>query len=404
MAVDLRKGIRKDIIITTMEEKTIAGQITCPQCGQLVNPQERLCAHCGVPLAQAAAIAERAIQSSLAPEDAVPIAPEILVPRLGEYLIERGTISEADLQRALAVSRLPRANGQRRLLGQVLLDLELVDRETLDQVVTEQILELQSALQQSNRHLEQRVRQRTSELQNALSKLSELNQLKSNFIANVSHELRTPLTHIKGYLDLMADQILGELTEDQSEALKVMQRAEVRLEELIDELIHFSLASSDELFLQRGACDVAVLISETLTKCAPKARERSISLASSLEAGSPLVMLDAEKIGWVLQELMENAIKFTPPDGRVDVTLRREDDRLVIAVQDTGIGIAPEHLDEIFEPFHQLDGSITRRAGGVGLGLTLVRKIIESHGASIEVQSQAGAGSRFIFWLPILES
>lgn len=379
------------------------GQVTCPQCGEQVSPRARACPNCGISLAEAAAMAEQALKSTISPASTAPIAPEILVPRLGEYLIEQGKITDADLQRALAVSWTSGPNGQRRLLGQVLLDMGMVDRETLDQVVTEQILELQNALQQYNRQLEQRVRQRTSELQDALSKLSDLNRLKSNFIANVSHELRTPLTHIKGYLDLMADEVLGSLTQDQADALDVMQRAEARLEELIDELIHFSLAASDELFLQMEPGDVGGLIGGVLAKLAPKANQHQVSLASHLATGVPLVMLDEEKMGWVLQELLENAIKFTPPGGQITVSLVREVDRLVIGVKDTGIGIASEYLGEIFEPFHQLDGSITRRAGGVGLGLTLVRKIIEAHGATIDVQSEVGKGSQFTFWLPILE-
>jgi signal transduction histidine kinase len=114
-----------------------------------------------------------------------------------------------------------------------LLELGYIDREILDQVITEQILQLQSALQHANRQLESRVQERTRELQQALNRLSELNQLKSNFISNVSHELRTPLTHIKGYLDLLADGSLGQLTDQQSTAVEGRFALETRLEELI---------------------------------------------------------------------------------------------------------------------------------------------------------------------------
>src|SRR5512143_4104696 len=191
-------------------------QLPCPNCGQPVNQQELECPHCGVNLALAAVKGEQEVIAKINANPAVPITPELLVPRVGELLIERGVLTQADLQRALNYARKPGADGHQRLVGQALLELKLIDRETLDQVITEQILQLHTALQQSNLKLEQRVKERTQELQSALNKLAELNQLKSNFISNVSHELRTPLTHIRGYLDLMSDGLLGELTKEQA--------------------------------------------------------------------------------------------------------------------------------------------------------------------------------------------
>ena len=147
-------------------------QVSCPVCGTLVDAQARQCPQCGVELALAAAIAERAVKSAMAVEPTMPITPEILVPRIGDYLRERGVLSQEDLQHALDYNRALAAKGESRLVGQVLLELGLVDRETLDQVITEQILRLQDALQQANRQLEQRVRERTRELQSALNRLS----------------------------------------------------------------------------------------------------------------------------------------------------------------------------------------------------------------------------------------
>jgi len=125
------------------------------------------------------------------------------------------------------------------LLGQVLRELQLVDAETLDQVITEQILQLQSALREANRQLERRVEERTRDLQRALERLTELNQLKANFIANISHELRTPLAHLKGYLDLLKENGFGALNEQQKGAVDILQRSELRLEKLIEDLISF---------------------------------------------------------------------------------------------------------------------------------------------------------------------
>jgi hypothetical protein len=331
----------------------------------------------------------------------VPMTPEILVPRIGDYLIERGAVSQADLDRALAHSRKLAQQGHPRLVGQVLLDLGLVDRETLDQVITEQILQLQNALQQTNQQLEQRVQERTRELQNALNKLSELNQLKSNFVANVSHELRTPLTHLRGYLDLMDDGTLGDLSEDQRLALDVMLRSESRLEELIDELIQFSLASTEQLILDLQVVDFCKLVSSVISKMILKAQNNGLALEMDLSDQLPLVKIDEDKITWVVMELLENSIKFTPRGGRVKLAVRQDSQDLCCMITDNGIGIPQERLAEIFTPFHQLDSSVTRRYGGVGLGLALVKKIIETHGALIKVQSVEGRGSQFEFRLPI---
>jgi signal transduction histidine kinase len=185
--------------------------LPCPNCGQPVSQEVLECPHCGVNLALAAVIGEQEVISRISDNPTLPITPEILVPRVGELLIDRGVLTQDELQSALTYAKKPGPDGQQRLVGQALLELKLIDRETLDQVITEQILQLHSALQQSNLRLEKRVQERTQELQSALNKLAELNQLKSNFISNVSHELRTPLTHIKGYLDLMVAWVIFQM-------------------------------------------------------------------------------------------------------------------------------------------------------------------------------------------------
>jgi signal transduction histidine kinase len=129
-----------------------------------------------------------------------------------------------------------------------------------------------------------------------------------------------------------------------------------------------------------------------------KAQERGVSLNAIIDENLPFVQADMQKIAWVLNQLVDNGVKFTPASGRVVVSVKREGENLVIiSVTDTGIGIPSAHLEEIFEPFHQLDGSATRRYGGTGLGLSLVRQIIEAHGSMLEVQSIEGRGSTFKF-------
>lgn len=326
------------------------------------------------------------------------LTPEMLIPRLGEYLVQKGLISETDLQRALDFQQEQLAKGTPYMLGQVLMELNLLDRETLDQSITEQILQLRSALQAANRNLEQRVRERTAELNEALNRLSELSQMKANFIANISHELRTPLTHIKGYLELLNSESLGSITSEQKHALSVSQRAAGKLEGMIEDLIMFSLASRGEMSMKLEATDIRRVISLVVKSAINKAEERGVKLQLQAPETIPPVQADSEKISWVVSQLIDNGIKFTQSGGSVIVSLTEDGSNLVqVSVADAGIGIPQSRMNEIFEPFHQLDGSSTRRYGGTGLGLSLVRQIIEAHGSLLDVKSVEGKGSTFKF-------
>ncbi len=326
------------------------------------------------------------------------LSPEMLVSRLGDSLVQKGLIREQDLQAALAYQQEQVAQGKTCLLGQALIELGLLKQSALDQVVTEQIIQLRNALQADNRSLEQRVQQRTAELQSALERLSELSQMKANFVANISHELRTPLTHVKGYIELMVSESLGTITAEQKHALQVSQQSAARLEGLIDDLIMFSLASRGELSLKLDSVDIGRLANMSVRAVEQKARDRGVSIHAVLDKDLPLVQADSQKIAWALGQLLDNAVKFTASGGRVVVGVQRETANLVIvSVTDTGIGIPPHRIEEIFEPFHQLDGSSTRKYGGAGIGLALVRQIVEAHGSMLEATSVEGKGSTFKF-------
>ncbi len=326
------------------------------------------------------------------------LTPEMLVVRLGDYLVSRGLISPEDLQKGLNYQQEKTSKGEPCFLGQALVDLKLLDRATLDQAITEQIIQLRSALQASNRNLEQRVQERTAELQEALQRLSQLSQMKANFIANISHELRTPLTHVKGYLELLVTESLGSITEEQRHALQVSQRAAGKLQDMIEDLIMFSLASRGEMSMKQVETDIGRLAQLTVNSAIQKGEARGVSVHAVIDDNLPHVQADPEKIGWVLTQLLDNGIKFTPSAGRVVVSVKEEGANLVtVSVIDTGIGIPPERMAEVFEPFHQLDGSSTRHAGGTGLGLSLVRQIVEAHGSLLDVISVEGKGSTFKF-------
>ena len=332
------------------------------------------------------------------PNNLPKLTPEMLIPRMGEYIVQKGMVSEANLQKALAYQQEQIKQGKPFLLGQALMELNMLDRDTLDQVVTEQLIQLRSALQSSHRNLEQRVKERTSDLNEALQRLSELSKMKANFVANISHELRTPLTHVKGYLELLVTESLGPISEDQRRALLVSQRATTKLESLIEDIIMFSLASRGEMSMKLDDADIGRIVSLAAKSALSKAEERGVQIIAVVPENIPAVQADPEKIGWVVNQLLDNGIKFTPAGGSVVIALKEESDNLVIlSVTDTGIGIPSGRLSEVFEPFHQLDSSSTRHFGGTGLGLALVRQIVEGHGSLLDIQSVEGKGSTIKF-------
>lgn len=374
--------------------------LKCPRCGGEVSPADQICPHCGVNLGVAAVLAERRMR--LAPLAHVPageaVAPETLVPRLGERLVHAGLITPRQLNEALAYQRKLAAEGEHVRLGQVLVTLGFIDRDTLDRVVAEIILQLQNALYQANARLEQEVEERTKQLQDALLRLSELQRLKANFIANISHELRTPLTHLVGYLDLMADGTLGELNEAQARAVDVMRRAARRLARLIEDLINFALLSKGSLSVEMSVVSVDDLVPEVADAMQSNIKAKGLTFRQEVQPGLH-VFADREKIGWVLHQLLDNAVKFTPAGGEVALRVWDAGTKIYFAVEDTGIGIPKERLQMIFEPFVQLEDSGTRQHGGTGLGLALVKQVLDAHDTQLEITSEPGAGTKARFAL-----
>jgi signal transduction histidine kinase len=300
---------------------------------------------------------------------------------------------------ALDAQKQARLKGESPLVGQLLLEMGFIDRETLDRAVTDQILRLQSALQQSNLTLEHRVQERTAELEKAYQKLSELNKLKSNFISNISHELRTPMTHVKGYIDLLLNKDFGELNPDQVQAIEVLKRASERLGRLIDDLILFSTAETSTIQIIKEKVDLCTIARDVISHNQTSAAVKNIRLWLDCQQEQVNVIADADRVHWVINQLIDNAIKYTLTDGEVFLRIIPKPEHVLVSVIDTGIGIDPSQFEEIFEPFHQLDGSSTRKQGGTGLGLTLAKKIVEAHGSRLSVSSIPGKGSKFDFYL-----
>ncbi len=249
----------------------------------------------------------------------------------------------------------------------------------------------------ANSQLEQRVNERTAELERALAELRGLDHLKSQFITNVSHELRTPLQHVKGYIDLLAEGAMGNLTLKQVEGLNLAQEAVERLEKVVYDIVDFSTLDENALVFEPVyLLDVCRSVINGYTAMANR---RKVSITLAMLPDLPLVNADRVAVTRVLQHLLDNAIKFGPASQVVQIQVDRHNERVRVAVRDQGPGLAPAEVERIFDVFYQVDGSATRKAGGLGVGLALVRKLVEAHGSQVTVMSQLGKGSSFAFEL-----
>lgn len=334
--------------------------------------------------------------------DSVRNGPPIRVPRIGEILVRIGLLDEERLEEALRMQAELAQRGVERRIGQVLLDLGYIRPEHLELVVAEQ-QRWQEQLEAYNRQLEQEVAARTAELRKALAELQELDRMKANFLATISHELRTPLSYVTGYIPMVLEEELGPLTVAQKQALKSAMTGAHRLTRLINDLLDFVSLDQKKLALFFEQVDIGELIAEAVALCQEAADSRKVLIRTQVDAGVPPVLVDRHSMGRALFHLVDNAVKFTPPGGWVEVRALRTEDgaRVRLEVQDTGIGIDPVHHERIFERFYQVDGSSTRRYGGTGLGLALVKLVVEAHGSQIKVESAPGKGAKFYCDLPI---
>jgi len=374
--------------------------IRCPQCGAAIPPNERNCPECGLDLLLAAGLLLRSpVSQTLAAGALEPSSPEELVSRLGDALLCQELITEPQLQQALQAQAKWQARGVARRLGEMLVEQGALDPKDLDRVVAQQISHLQHALQAANQNHEQRVRERTAELAQALDRLSELDRMKANFVGNISHELRTPMTQVVGYVELLAEGALGPVSPEQQGPLQSLRRATARLQSLIEDLIQFAGTTRGETQLVLSSCNITSLAQEAMSRVKPGAIPSMANIKLESESGLPPVRADRQRLGWVIAQLLDNSLKFTPQGGRVTLALRHSPKGVSLSVTDAGIGIPQSRIAEIFTPFHQLDGSATRRYSGTGLGLALAQQIVEAHGSQIRVTSAEGKGSTFSFEL-----
>jgi len=235
--------------------------------------------------------------------------------------------------------------------------------------------------------------------------LRRLDELKSEFLAMVSHELRTPLTAIVGYSRLLLRQVHGPLTDKQKEHQEAIFRSAQRLTDLINELLDVSRLESGRVELTPRPVDARLVVDHAIAVVAVAAQAKRIQISNEVTAEASAVSADPERLQQVLVNLLSNAVKFTPDGGRVTVASGRHKDQVWIAVTDTGVGIPRDELARIWDPFYQVESTLRRRHGGSGLGLTIVRRLVELHGGLVRAESDGeNRGSRFTFTLPVATS
>jgi len=238
------------------------------------------------------------------------------------------------------------------------------------------------------------------EIEDKGRQLEAASRHKSEFLANMSHELRTPLNAIIGFSEVLAERMFGEINDKQAEYLADILESGRHLLSLINDILDLAKIEAGRLELEPTEFDLAGAIENTLTLLRERAHRRAINLERTLDPRLSIICADERKVKQVLLNLLSNALKFTPERGRIDVRADLRADAVEISVTDTGVGIAPQDLDAVFEEFRQV-GTSAKKVEGTGLGLAISRKFIELHGGRIWVTSQVGVGSTFAFTVPL---
>jgi len=258
---------------------------------------------------------------------------------------------------------------------------------------------------------------RNTELRRAVEHLREVDMLKSNFLATVSHELRTPLTSVIGFSEMLLKGIAGDLNTEQDEYVTTILERGEELLRLITQILEMSQLEMGTLHICVRATSLVEIVQRVQSSVQIAAEKAEVVINHSLAASLPSVVVDTDKVQRVLVNLVANAVNFSPPGGTVTISARRAPmrrpfeeetffgeetaDALQVSVRDSGMGIPPEQLARVFEAFYQVDASSTRAHGGAGLGLSIVRKLIEAHGGEVWAESEVGIGTTFYFTLPL---
>jgi signal transduction histidine kinase len=240
----------------------------------------------------------------------------------------------------------------------------------------------------------------TRELEARNEEVEAANRLKSEFLANMSHELRTPLHTVIGFAELLGEQLKGPLNDDQKRFVQHIYRDSRHLLNLINEVLDLSKIEAGKVRLQLETLQLAKVLEDALSSIRQQGNSKDLSI--TVRVGPSIsIRADRLRLRQVLYNLLSNAVKFTHAGGRIEVSATIEKDFARISVQDTGIGIAREYHESVFETFQQVGEVAVGTREGTGLGLAISKRLVEEHGGHIWVESEAGKGSRFTFTIPL---
>lgn len=262
--------------------------------------------------------------------------------------------------------------------------------------------EAETLLEQERAFLARRVEERTAELSAANAALARAARLKDEFLASMSHELRTPLNAVLGLSEALQEEVYGPICEAQARALRSIEESGRHLLTLINDILELSKIEAGKLELQIDQIDISTACQVSLRSIEQAARKKRLRVITSFDGRVTIVRADERRLKQMLMNLLSNAVKFTPEEGTIGLEITTDTEREVVhcSVWDTGIGVADDDLRRLFQPFMQLDSSLSRQYAGSGLGLALVYRMAELHGGSVSVTSKVGEGSRFTISLP----
>ncbi|MDD2703221.1 MAG: GAF domain-containing sensor histidine kinase [Candidatus Omnitrophica bacterium] len=326
-----------------------------------------------------------------------------------EGLMVREEINKAFGVTSFIISPIPAKEGNKGFL--------LVGTETLDVPITEGDEELITILSnqlgqslenarlfektwRTQQELEKRVEERTRELTQALEEKETISRRKSDFVSSVAHELRAPLTSIKGYAAILSSGKLGILPEDARLRIEKLNKHSDELVQLVNDLLDIARIESGKVTMKQEPAGLKRIVEETLDLLSVQCKEKQIELSSHIGEDIPHVLIDIIQIKRVFINLINNAVKFTPKNGRISVFVHKIIGGVQVDINDTGCGIPADALEKIFNEFYRVDNAVNMQVKGTGLGLSLVKNIIEAHKGKIWVQSKTGEGSTFSFTLP----
>jgi PAS domain S-box-containing protein len=332
--------------------------------------------------------------------------PETLL-RFKENTFEMLQPGQSNFLNRLSEGEMVTTSGERKMIEQIAFrvitkngyGIRSVTRDITDRKKAE------AELRAAHEELEQRVRERTLELQTALSSLQRVASVKDEFLASMGHELRTPLNIILGSAQLLQESVYGGLNEKQSKAVTSIEDGGEKLLKLISDILDLTKLQSGELAVTMSPTLLENICRSILNLTASSAKNKQLQVDFSMTPNEIMLRTDELRVQQVLLILFDNAIKFTPSGGKVgiDVIGSQKNKHIKITVWDTGIGINPDNLSRLFQPFTQLDARLSREYEGSGLGLALAQQLVELFGGSISVESALGEGSRFTVTLPWME-